>query len=246
MMHHSLHRQMIHDGEIQVHTSVVQHILSAATLPSIGMRSIERYIEDRFPRAKWISNQHLHKHHPRIVQEFHTLPYTSHLPEANQFLTPARMNIILRAMFNQPIPIDVNTDVDVSFDFLETMPRDEDDLMQPEVSTMIFVNTAEEAVKLATELRRRHVRCVEFHKLQMADDKQQGLRSFREGQVRVLVSTDSAARGLDLPNVRHVIQAEFAQNVVQHLHRIGRASRAGAMGKATNIIGRLNYLCCVV
>jgi superfamily II DNA/RNA helicase len=156
------------------------------------------------------------------------------------------MNIILRAMFNQPIPIDVNTDVDVSFDFLETMPRDEDDLMQPEVSTMIFVNTAEEAVKLATELRRRHVRCVEFHKLQIADDKQQGLRSFREGQVRVLVSTDSAARGLDLPNVRHVIQAEFAQNVVQHLHRIGRASRAGAMGKATNIIGRLDFVTCVV
>ena len=40
---------------------------------------------------------------------------------------------------------------------------------------------------------------------------------------------------LDLPNVRHVIQAEFASNVVQYLHRIGRASRAGILGRATNI-----------
>ena len=40
---------------------------------------------------------------------------------------------------------------------------------------------------------------------------------------------------MDLPNVRHVIQAEFASNVVQYLHRIGRASRAGILGKATNI-----------
>ena len=53
----------------------------------------------------------------------------------------------------------------------------------------------------------------------------------------VLVCTDHAARGLDLPNVHHVVQAEFALNVVNHLHRIGRASRAGALGRATNFYG---------
>ena len=42
-------------------------------------------------------------------------------------------------------------------------------------------------------------------------------------------------RGLDLPSVEHVIQAEFALNVVQHLHRNGRASRAGKKGRATVI-----------
>ena len=49
-----------------------------------------------------------------------------------------------------------------------------------------------------------------------------------------MVCTDSASRGLDLPAVRVVVQAEFALNVVQHLHRIGRASRAGKSGKAFN------------
>ena len=42
------------------------------------------------------------------------------------------------------------------------------------------------------------------------------------------------SRGLDLTNVEHVIQADFAPNVVNHQHRIGRASRAGKIGKATN------------
>jgi superfamily II DNA/RNA helicase len=42
-------------------------------------------------------------------------------------------------------------------------------------------------------------------------------------------------RGLDLPDVEHVIQAEFALNVVQHMHRNGRASRAGKQGRATII-----------
>jgi superfamily II DNA/RNA helicase len=66
--------------------------------------------------------------------------------------------------------------------------------------------------------------------------KEEELKNFREEKVKVIVCTDAAARGLDIPNVRHVVQAEFALNVVQHLHRIGRASRAGALGKATNIV----------
>ena len=49
-----------------------------------------------------------------------------------------------------------------------------------------------------------------------------------------MVCTDSAPLGLDLPAVRVVVQAEFALNVVQHLHRIGRGSRAGKYGKTLN------------
>lgn len=57
---------------------------------------------------------------------------------------------------------------------------------------------------------------------------------FQIGENKILVCTDSASRGLDLPYVQHVIQAEFATNVVQYLHRIGRSSRAGRRGLATN------------
>lgn len=54
--------------------------------------------------------------------------------------------------------------------------------------------------------------------------------------VDVLVATDSVARGVDIPNVKHVVQAEFAQNATEYLHRVGRTARAGKRGRATNII----------
>jgi superfamily II DNA/RNA helicase len=102
--------------------------------------------------------------------------------------------------------------------------------------TMIFVNTAENAQLLASALRQRNIPCEEFHKLVHHDVKVEGFRKFLEGITSVLVCTDVAARGLDLPFVKHVIQAEFALNVIQHLHRIGRASRAGTLGRATNFV----------
>jgi superfamily II DNA/RNA helicase len=101
-------------------------------------------------------------------------------------------------------------------------------------STMVFVNTAQTAKDLTFLLQRKQVPCVDFHKLVPEPEKSSNLERFRQGEMKIIVCTDSAARGLDLPAVKHVVQAEFAQNVVQHLHRIGRASRAGAIGYATN------------
>ena len=219
---------MIRDGQIQVHSNILQYILSAATLPSYGLRSMEKYIESRFPKAKWISNEHLHKHHPRIVQSFHRV-------QGREFMTPERIKLVMRAIFNQPLEGEGAEELSVAF--LDSIPLEQpDDMLQPEDSTMVFVNTAEVAMDLAGALRRKNIACAEFHKLQMASDKQEGLQSFRDQVVKVLVCTDHAARGLDLPYVKHVIQAEFALNVVQHLHRVGRASRAGALGRATNIV----------
>merc|ERR1712203_748551 len=53
----------------------------------------------------------------------------------------------------------------------------------------------------------------------------------------VLICTDLAARGLDLPVTRHVIQAEMAQNTIGYIHRVGRAARAGRASKATHLWG---------
>lgn len=52
----------------------------------------------------------------------------------------------------------------------------------------------------------------------------------------VVVCTDIAARGLDTTRVRHVVQYEFATDVVSHLHRIGRTARAGSAGRGTAMI----------
>ena len=90
---------------------------------------------------------------------------------------------------------------------------------------------AEDALCLAEILREEGITCGELHKQVSLSDREAALSAFKLGKLSVLVCTDYAARGLDLPFVRHVVQAQFASNVVQHLHRIGRASRAGRPGR---------------
>lgn len=53
----------------------------------------------------------------------------------------------------------------------------------------------------------------------------------------VMVSTDAAARGIDLPQVTHVIQADFVANAIEFLHRVGRTARAGRSGRVTSLYG---------
>ena len=196
-------RQLLREEEINPDDKFIQIILSAATIPTMGMLSIDKYISKNFPNAKRISNTHVHKHHPLISQ---------------QFIECHRVSPISEDQIDQVIDI-MTTDSD------EKVVKD---------PTMIFLNTADDAVSFADALRDRDIRCVEYHKLVLpVAERDRNLEDFKDHQVNVMVCTDHAARGLDLPFVRHVIQAQFADNVVHHMHRVGRASRAGAEGRAT-------------
>jgi len=69
----------------------------------------------------------------------------------------------------------------------------------------------------------------------LPSDRIETLRKFTSGELRVLVCTDLASRGLDIPDVSHVIQLDFASNAAQVLHRTGRTARAGASGKGKKL-----------
>jgi ATP-dependent RNA helicase RhlE len=62
------------------------------------------------------------------------------------------------------------------------------------------------------------------------------LNSFRSGQMRVLVATDIAARGIDVTEIQHVINFDLPQNAEDYVHRIGRTGRAGATGTAVSFL----------
>lgn len=101
--------------------------------------------------------------------------------------------------------------------------------------TMVFVNSSAACEDVTTELLRQGLRAAAFHADVSAGDRAERLVRLAEGDVAVLVCTDSAARGVDVPGVSHVIQAEFAGNAVDYLHRIGRTARCGADGRVTNL-----------
>ncbi|XP_058766827.1 DEAD-box ATP-dependent RNA helicase 22-like [Vicia villosa] len=105
--------------------------------------------------------------------------------------------------------------------------------------TMVFANTVEAAEAVAKILNFTGLECLRYHKNCTLEERAQTLVDFHE-KGGVLVCTDAAARGVDIPNVLHVIQADFATSAVDFLHRIGRTARAGQNGLVTSMYTESN------
>jgi len=107
-------------------------------------------------------------------------------------------------------------------------------------TTLIFMNSSAGAYSLKRFLADRlpTVRVSDIHSDVPDAARRARLSDFVSGRIRILVSTNLAARGLDTVNVVHVIQAEFSSDVVGHIHRVGRTARAGRAGIVTNLIVR--------
>ena len=99
---------------------------------------------------------------------------------------------------------------------------------------ILFTRTKHGAGRLADHLSRADVVADAIHgdKTQRARDK--ALEGFRRGRTRVLVATDVAARGIDVPEVSHVINFDLPQDAETYVHRIGRTGRAGRSGVAVS------------
>jgi hypothetical protein len=101
--------------------------------------------------------------------------------------------------------------------------------------TLVFAKDVASADRVASVLSRDGVNVVVYHKSVSVEDRAKALEHIATADNAVMVSTDAAARGIDIPDVMHVVQADFATNAVDFLHRIGRTARAGREGKATSL-----------
>ncbi len=97
------------------------------------------------------------------------------------------------------------------------------------------VKLAEECADVLRDQAAEHLNVLEFHRKVFLEERIENLESFKQLEDAVLVCTDAASRGLDIPNVSCVIQMGFASSAVDYLHRIGRTARAGKRGKVINI-----------
>ena len=101
---------------------------------------------------------------------------------------------------------------------------------------LVFVATQYAAEHVADKLRRAGVAAAALHGRQSSGQRSGALVDLQAGRVTVLVATDLAARGLDLPLLPVVVNHELPRSAVDYTHRIGRTGRAGAAGLAVSFI----------
>jgi superfamily II DNA/RNA helicase len=103
-------------------------------------------------------------------------------------------------------------------------------------ATMVFTRTKRTAQKIADELAGRGFRVGAVHGDLGQVAREKSLKSFRTGEVDVLVATDVAARGIDIDDVTHVINYQCPDDEHAYVHRIGRTGRAGRTGVAVTLV----------
>lgn len=93
--------------------------------------------------------------------------------------------------------------------------------------TLVFVETKRCADSLEGYLREHNFPATSIHGDRSQYEREAALKSFRSGRTPILVATDVAARGLDIPHVTHVINYDLPTDIDDYVHRIGRTGRAG-------------------
>lgn len=102
-------------------------------------------------------------------------------------------------------------------------------------SVMIFARTKHGADRVTRDLARDGFEAAVIHGNKSQNARQNALTSFRDGKVRILVATDIAARGIDVPGISHVINFDLPDEAESYVHRIGRTGRNGADGIAVTL-----------
>lgn len=110
--------------------------------------------------------------------------------------------------------------------------------------TLIFVETKKGADSLEEFLYQCKHPVTSIHGDRTQKEREEALRCFRSGDCPILVATAVAARGLDIPHVKHVINFDLPSDVEEYVHRIGRTGRMGNLGVATSFFNEKNRNIC--
>lgn len=158
----------------------------------------------------------------------------------------AKVNHILQSFVNSPVTVSVKTGetadlVDQDVIRVADKSRKVEQLHQLLVQkgfdkVLVFGATKWNVERLTKELINRGFRAAAIHGNKTQGARLRAVQEFKLGQIQVLLATDVASRGLDIPNVTHVINYEIPKTYEDYIHRIGRTGRAGKLGIALTFI----------
>jgi superfamily II DNA/RNA helicase len=160
-------------------------------------------------------------------------------------ITP-EISALINTFLNDPVTVSVRT-TETSEHVEQDVIEVRDKMHKLELLTEMLGNKAYEKVlvfgetkfgvqRLSDHLDNSGIPSAAIHGNKNQSQRQRALKQFKDERVRVLVATDVAARGLDIPNVSHVINFDTPQTYEDYVHRIGRTGRAGASGHAHTFI----------
>ncbi|TWI04992.1 ATP-dependent RNA helicase RhlE [Luteimonas cucumeris] len=139
----------------------------------------------------------------------------------------AANNTIAETIVHRAHPVDGSRKRDLLIDILSKRHTDQ---------VLIFGKTKHGCNRLAEQLETAGLKAVAIHGNKSQAQRQKALNLFKAGKARVLVATDVAARGLDIPNLPLVINHDLPMVAEDYVHRIGRTGRAGASGEALSLV----------
>ncbi len=159
---------------------------------------------------------------------------------------PAEVKRLVEKVLVNPATISVKTSEtsdQVEQDIIRTVSRDHKleillGLLRKEEfsKVMVFGQTKWNVQRMADALVKQGILAEAIHGNKSQSQRERALKSFKDGKVQVLVATDVAARGLDIPDVSHVINFDQPTTYDDYIHRIGRTGRAGKVGKALTFV----------
>ncbi|MBI2798623.1 DEAD/DEAH box helicase [Candidatus Saccharibacteria bacterium] len=154
---------------------------------------------------------------------------------------------LIQNILNDPVTVSVRTtetSEHVEQDVIRAYSKDEKlkmligMLKKPEFEkVLVFGETKWGVQRLADTLTKQGLKAAAIHGNKSQSQRQRALDAFKKNDVRILVATDVAARGLDIPNVSHVINFDQPGTYEDYIHRIGRTGRAGNSGQALTFVG---------
>ena len=166
-----------------------------------------------------------------------TLMFSATLPEqivklSKRYLTkPERIsigksNVVASNIENEIIKIEKEDKYQLLLEQLE----------KREGTVLIFVKTKHSTVKMAKNLSKDHFISEPLNGNLRQNKRDKVMKKFRENKFRIMVATDIAARGLDVPHIEHVINYDLPQLAEDYIHRLGRTGRANAVGSAATFV----------
>ena len=106
---------------------------------------------------------------------------------------------------------------------------------------LVFTRTKHGADRLTKQLLKVDIKASAIHGNKTQNNRMKALDSFKNNRIKILVATDVAARGIDIPNMQQVINFDVPTVAKDYVHRIGRTGRAGKSGKAISLVSADEY-----